>query len=1132
MSGDEQKPGGSQPSENPSVPETRPAKSVFSDSFDNPHYGQASDELPEDEPLTPELVEEEAIRGDFMLRWAAIFLAILMAFGKLSDTKPLVLIKSGDAMRANGFMPIREDQFSIHMEGESRPVENVSWLFDHIVSFAWMLGGQIGLTVLKVAIAAVCAFLLMRISIPGVSTWWNSICMVFAIVACSQDFMPVPELATILGITLTMRLLFLHRIGQSSGLAWKLPVLIAVWCNFDPRAWVGAGVILAFAVGTSLARSVKGRSESANISNLPAPMMGPAVISVFALLLNPFHISSLLSPITTYTTEYPGMQSQRPIDSGLAALSFDQRVDWFSILKPAAMVLFDHTHIAAIAMLIVAFVVVLMSRSARDTGFLFALGFVTLLVLMAAHELPAAAIVAAVVAGVTAQDWYRRSFSMKYSTDSKELLFSRGGRAATVLALAVLAFCVVASRLPGRMPLGFGFDKDTQVTMDTLKEQFKSLPEDARILHTRIEQGDILIWNGRKSFIDSRIVPFGRAEDPTSVFGQHRNVLRTLMLPPVETEPKSDDPAEKDQRAKTKAENLNNAYKTLDDFKISHVVIRFAPPGLPDYTSVRVLSGSGQWLPTSIGASAAVFERVLKSMKPEDMVKRAFNFETVAFRKPDEAPPGLRQFVSTPNFYDKYLYRTRPSIDADKRLGAHYLTFALSQPQSTPEALSAIAKATLAVRHLNKSLVANPNDVEALVLLGRSYLQLSMLEQLVSGQTMSPRLMQVRQIQAICALRQAVELDPANLMAWDGLLQLHMQLNHLDLAFEALTTWIELAEQQTTATDPQFEEYLTSRLQQKDSIEDQVTEAEGKVSDSIKAQLEQLKAVDASAGKMDDATAAQQADFRDILATASIWKSSGFLKKAREVLEGDLPLVQSQPIGRFVYGGILLDSGAIEEANRMLSGVSQEAIQNPEAVQGVDWQLPTAISQMAICDYDSAIETWSSQVKMLNAMNRPGDRMWTVAHTLPLVADANVLMNAPLPAWPFHNINAMGAAVQNSNEIPAELTLLIALAQLEKGSNTEGKKSLAKVISSFGNVQAGPLASAYYAMVDENAISFFQQLASNNAEEFIYPGEKFPDPPAADGTKTPTPLIGQGQNQSAPIPTGTANDPAPPAEQR
>ncbi|MEN9554072.1 MAG: hypothetical protein RLZZ232_358, partial [Planctomycetota bacterium] len=51
-----------------------PKKTLFSDDFDNPDRREDMDELPEEEPLTPELVEEEAIRGDFMLRWATVFL--------------------------------------------------------------------------------------------------------------------------------------------------------------------------------------------------------------------------------------------------------------------------------------------------------------------------------------------------------------------------------------------------------------------------------------------------------------------------------------------------------------------------------------------------------------------------------------------------------------------------------------------------------------------------------------------------------------------------------------------------------------------------------------------------------------------------------------------------------------------------------------------------------------------------------------------------------------------------------------------------------------------------------------------------------------------------------------------------
>ncbi|MEY3459257.1 MAG: hypothetical protein RL215_2414, partial [Planctomycetota bacterium] len=223
----------------------QPKKSVFSDDFDDPERRSNEDELPEDEPLTPELVEEEAIRGDFMLRWAVICLAALMAFTCISDTKPLVLIRSGEQMRSSGFLPPRTDQLSLTMEGKN--ISNAGWLFDHTVSFFWSAGGEKGLTALKVLLATLSAWLLSRISIPGLPTWFSSICTALAVVACSQDYIPAHELISILGMCLTMGLIAKHRLGSASSLEWKLPLLIAVWCNFDPRAWVGAFVVTLYA---------------------------------------------------------------------------------------------------------------------------------------------------------------------------------------------------------------------------------------------------------------------------------------------------------------------------------------------------------------------------------------------------------------------------------------------------------------------------------------------------------------------------------------------------------------------------------------------------------------------------------------------------------------------------------------------------------------------------------------------------------------------------------------------------------------------------------------------------------------------------------------------------------------------
>ena len=106
-------------------------------------------------------------------------------------------------------------------------------------SFLCGVGGYYGLTALKVLGAGLFAFLLTRISIPGMPTWWSSVCAAFAVVACSQDFVPTHELAGLVLLAYLLNLLVAHRLGRAEGLHWKLPALLALWSNLDPRAWIG-----------------------------------------------------------------------------------------------------------------------------------------------------------------------------------------------------------------------------------------------------------------------------------------------------------------------------------------------------------------------------------------------------------------------------------------------------------------------------------------------------------------------------------------------------------------------------------------------------------------------------------------------------------------------------------------------------------------------------------------------------------------------------------------------------------------------------------------------------------------------------------------------------------------------------
>ena len=125
-----------------------PANSASAEQSENPSEG-----LPEWEPLTPELVEDEAIRGDFVIRWAIVGLALLFGFAPITDTRTLVHLKSGQYMASHGFLPAANDIFSY--TASDRRLVNLSWMFDLVAAGIYSFAGGIGLSILQAVLAAV-----------------------------------------------------------------------------------------------------------------------------------------------------------------------------------------------------------------------------------------------------------------------------------------------------------------------------------------------------------------------------------------------------------------------------------------------------------------------------------------------------------------------------------------------------------------------------------------------------------------------------------------------------------------------------------------------------------------------------------------------------------------------------------------------------------------------------------------------------------------------------------------------------------------------------------------------------------------------------------------------------------------
>ena len=248
--------------------------------------------LPEIEELTPEIVEEQAWRNDVMLRLAVVLLAFLMGFTAIHESATLVHIRSGEYTFEHGGLPPRTDVFSFTANGQ--PWVNRGWLFDVVVAGLYQISPW-ALTITKALIAAGAFWLLIRIRLPEVPTWWGSVCAVLALVACLPLLTAQPELITLLGTVIAIWLLARWQ-SQLRGIVFGLPLLFLVWANLDPRMFFGLAVVLAFALGETVQRIIGDRNNAPSLTTLWIALAGSFVASV----AHPFGWETLLAPADLY----------------------------------------------------------------------------------------------------------------------------------------------------------------------------------------------------------------------------------------------------------------------------------------------------------------------------------------------------------------------------------------------------------------------------------------------------------------------------------------------------------------------------------------------------------------------------------------------------------------------------------------------------------------------------------------------------------------------------------------------------------------------------------------------------------------------------------------------------------------
>jgi len=1034
---------------------------------DNGWTGSAGD-LPDLIELTPDLVEEEAIRGDFMLRWAAILLAVLLGCGQIATSRTLVHIRSGLDMQTSGILPSATDPYSHANAGNS--ADNVSWLLDHILAAVWTVGGATGLTVFKAILAGVIAWQLTRISMDGLPTWWNSICGVLALAACCSDLMPITDLMTLLGLVILLRLLHSAFLGNISGLAWKVPLTIAVWSNLDPRAWLGVFAILLFSIG----RSFSGRSTEQTPVTPTGPLWRATALSAVALLINPFPVASIMSPIHTYFVEYPALRELFPLDNKANAILLDGRTEYYSLLKVEAWDGFEFAYIGALVVIALAVCALSIASDRQETPWALVLGGFIVLAVMTIHELAAAALVAAAVAGTVGQRWYQRTFPQEYTTKPSEVLFSRAGRAVTVFSFALVGFLIVTDRVPTRTPVGTGFTSDFQTTLNSLKNQFESLPEDASILHTRPELGDFLIWNNRQSYVDSRIRPFGVPDaDGTPIrryMELRKGVMAAAALESQAAAKATTESAEiaDEENAETQQSEVtfdpDAIHAQLKEEGISHVIVRLSPPGPPDYRSMRVLgSAPDSWLLTDLASSAAIFTYLPNATESPE----PYDARDTAFRQVTQQDMRRFEYAREPSFYEQHLYRSRAEVPEDLRIARHFASVTV-----TP------STAMTAIRAASRVLTEDSQNAGAYYALAMAYSQLGGWERQRATQSGGAYPSDLRYMQTVMAARQAVTANPELTQAWSLLGQVYGERGRIAQAVECLDRVIA-----ATAASVSRGEPGTSAEQL-----DQMRGARNAMAGRLQAVRDQIDRASRESAPEDPT---QRAVFMHQLAEHAA--KSGDTTTALDMLRDNEESIKANAAQIFaraqmLKGQLLFESGALQEGSQVFVQLDSAAQQQDKSGSRIlPWHTMSFYSLISRGLYNEATELMAG---MLGTLRDSGSKQLETGHMLvrlPFVAQIETALAPELPVvmqWPLSQLAEQEPLMRQRPNAQAEPQFMLALTDMEAGNTEAAKVGFQSVIAECGQNPYRPLAATYLTLLDDDAESFLNDNFTNIWEDW------------------------------------------------
>lgn len=404
---------------------------------------------------------------------------------------------------------------------------NHSWLLDLLLYGLYGLLGGSGLVVLKAAMGAVLAGVLLQIHRAGRSRWIPAACTALAVLALSPRFLFQPAAVSFLFLGVTLYLLARRETmaerSSRRGL-WLLPPLFVLWVNIDSWFLLGPLTVGLYLLGEVLQEQFGPRREGLDLppADERRTLALVLVVGVAACVLNPHHVRAFALP--------PQLAL-----SGAALLLKHDTLFQPAYVSPLESAYFQE-RIGLSAAGLSYFVLVALSLGsfglnggptapASRTGWrwwraLIWLAFF-LLSLYHARAIPFFAVVAGPIAALNLQDFAARTWGLAARAEGPWPLWSLGGRAVTVLAVLALTilswpgWLQAAPREGRRVSWGLIVEPSLEKTAATLR-QWRSegkLGDGDRCLNLTPDVANYFAWfcPEEKGFLDHRLQPFPQA---------------------------------------------------------------------------------------------------------------------------------------------------------------------------------------------------------------------------------------------------------------------------------------------------------------------------------------------------------------------------------------------------------------------------------------------------------------------------------------------------------------------------------------------------------------------------------------------------------------------------------------------